>query len=310
MPLLRRRRHRRGEQRRERRSRRSPAATSRSSQTADLDRRREPEPRSLRQDADAHGGALRRPSRAEPGDFDADRRIFWESTVIMLGEPNPMLVVDASGTITKLVNVIVTDELGTVVRRSTATDPGRTAQIWVGDIQYDRARLRALPRQQPRRERARRARSGATPACSTTRRPGTTSRSSTRPTGARHAPDRRGQRRAERDHHDQGRPRPGRRSTSRPTTCRSSESQPPGVDVRVRHQAQLRADAGRDPQPPARQTSRLRHRPRGPADDAEPARTASRSRTRSARRSSTTSAAASSSAPTRRGRSSCCARTS
>jgi hypothetical protein len=40
---------------------------------------------------------------------NARRQIYWESTVIMLGEPNPTLVVDSTGKIVELVNVTVTD---------------------------------------------------------------------------------------------------------------------------------------------------------------------------------------------------------
>jgi len=43
---------------------------------------------------------------------DAHRQIFWESRVILLGEPNPELEVDATGTIVKLTNVTVADHLG------------------------------------------------------------------------------------------------------------------------------------------------------------------------------------------------------
>ena len=98
----------------------------------------------------------------------------------MLGEANPELIVDETGTIVKLVNVVVTDELGTVYGLGSTIPAGR--QIWVGDLRNDRAGI-ARFRANDARGRARRAGSGATPGSSTTRRPGTTSGSPTRRTG-------------------------------------------------------------------------------------------------------------------------------
>ncbi len=93
----------------------------------------------------AHGGAFVGHGECDSSceNKDARRQIYWETTVIMLGEPNPELTVDASGTITKLVNVTVTDENGV------SYGLGQTIQgnrIEVGDIQYDSsgvARFRA-----------------------------------------------------------------------------------------------------------------------------------------------------------------------
>ena len=92
----------------------------------------------------AHGGFLVGHHEPTPGGKDALRDIFWESTVIMLGEPNPELVIDATGKIVKIVNVIVTDENGTAYGLDSTIGAGH--QIHVGDIQYDRgglARFRA-----------------------------------------------------------------------------------------------------------------------------------------------------------------------
>src|SRR5262249_13206319 len=90
-----------------------------------------------------HGGAFVSHDRGGDVNRDARRQIYWESTVIMLGEPNPELTVDATGKITKLVNVTVKDENG-VSYGLGATIAGQ--RIEVGDIQYDSsgvARFRA-----------------------------------------------------------------------------------------------------------------------------------------------------------------------
>ena len=87
----------------------------------------------------AHGGAFVGHYGDKQGAFNANRNIFWEATVTMLGEPNPELVVDATGTIVKLVNVTVTDELGNVYGLGSTIPAGR--QIWVGDLRNDRAGL-------------------------------------------------------------------------------------------------------------------------------------------------------------------------
>ncbi|MGH3371135.1 MAG: hypothetical protein ACRDPR_14165, partial [Nocardioidaceae bacterium] len=46
-------------------------------------------------------------SEDEEGTFDPKRQIFWESRVIMIGEPNPELVVDSAGVIRTKSNVVV-----------------------------------------------------------------------------------------------------------------------------------------------------------------------------------------------------------
>src|SRR2546423_7111084 len=48
----------------------------------------------------AHGGVFVDHNGGSHGASSATRRIYWESTVILLGEPNPVLTIDASGTIT------------------------------------------------------------------------------------------------------------------------------------------------------------------------------------------------------------------
>jgi len=53
-------------------------------------------------------------SSSDGGAQNFNRYIFWESTVIMLGEPNPWLEVDSAGNITKLINVTVRDTMGHV----------------------------------------------------------------------------------------------------------------------------------------------------------------------------------------------------
>ena len=61
---------------------------------------------------------------------NALREIFWESTVVMLGEANPELVVDAAGRIIKKVNIDVVGgyQLGDIIG---------TAEIVIGALDYD-----------------------------------------------------------------------------------------------------------------------------------------------------------------------------
>ena len=61
---------------------------------------------------------------------DARRDIFWEATTIMLGEPNPELEIDASGTIVKKVNVNLQGGYG-------LGDTIPAGDIVVLDIDYD-----------------------------------------------------------------------------------------------------------------------------------------------------------------------------
>ena len=71
------------------------------------------------------------------GDYQPLRRIFFESTVIMLGEPNPELEVDASGKITKITNVVVHDENGNVYDDDDAGAQIQGGRIIVQDIVFD-----------------------------------------------------------------------------------------------------------------------------------------------------------------------------
>ena len=124
----------------------------------------------------------------------------------MLGEANPELVVDETGTIVKLVNVVVTDELGTVYGLGSTIPTGR--QIWVGDLRNDRAGI---------------VRFRANDLADAPDEPDLGQRRALRLPGdlglrpdhqrvepdPRHPPHRRGQRHADADHHDQRRARPG-----------------------------------------------------------------------------------------------------
>ena len=64
------------------------------------------------------------------GPKNARREIYWEAHVIMLGEPNPELEVDQSGTIVKMTNV-------TLATGETLGDTISGSQIIVNDIVYD-----------------------------------------------------------------------------------------------------------------------------------------------------------------------------
>ena len=76
----------------------------------------------------------------ENGD-NMKRLILWESKVIMLGEPNPSLIVDASGNVTQLVNMTVHDGTHTYVDDPFAgthtTGPLTGTTITVDDIIYN-----------------------------------------------------------------------------------------------------------------------------------------------------------------------------
>ena len=246
--------------------------------------------------ANAHGGAFVGHHEPKDGALNAYRRIFWETTVIMLGEPNPSPDRRPERQDHEARQLSVTDENGDrLPPRSTRSVPGTRS----GSATSSTTRA-GSPASAPTTSAARRtARSGATPGCSTSRRRGITSRSSTRRPDPRHPSDRRRQRQQQRDHPDRRRPRPG--PANSPADNTRSARRRLGRDLRVRHHAQLRADPGRDPQPPAGQASPPRtSSSRAPCDAAATARTpTSRSRTRSGRRSSTTSAAASSSAAER-----------
>jgi hypothetical protein len=71
-------------------------------------------------------------------DNNIDRHIDWESTTILLGEPNPSIHIEADGTISKLVNVTGVDGQGnslvTLFQNGTPVGSGR---IVLDDIVYD-----------------------------------------------------------------------------------------------------------------------------------------------------------------------------
>ena len=98
----------------------------------------------IRRDADTDEGFL---DFGNGGDAVGDqsqmkREIFWEVRVIMLGEPNPELVVDATGMVTKIVNVRVCDSNGTCYQDDPFTNTHTQGQLGghtftVDDIVYD-----------------------------------------------------------------------------------------------------------------------------------------------------------------------------
>ncbi len=80
------------------------------------------------------GGAYIGPAR-RGGDFKTDlsRDIFWESHVILLGEPNPELLIGADGRIDRITNV---DILG-MTGESVGTDLSALDEIEIADLVYD-----------------------------------------------------------------------------------------------------------------------------------------------------------------------------
>ena len=238
-------------------------------------------------DDDAHGGAFVGHYGDKLGDFNAYRNIFWEATVTMLGEANPELVVDETGTIVKLVNVVVTDDLGTVYGLGSTIPTGR--QIWVGDLRNDRAgivRFRANDL-------------ADAPASQIWGNAGLfdyqetwdyvrITNASSRTLVIHLINVVNGTQTPIITINAENVPGPTDNPANNVLAQRDERAR---RDVRVRPHAQLPRDADRDPQHPDRHDRELRHRARGPAVRAR--RTASRSTTRSARRSSTTSAAAS-----------------
>ena len=65
-------------------------------------------------DPSASGGFLDDTDEDPTGAATVNRRIFWEARVVMLGEPNPWVEIDAFGNVTKLVNATVRDDNGHV----------------------------------------------------------------------------------------------------------------------------------------------------------------------------------------------------
>ncbi len=67
----------------------------------------------FRRDAHTDGAVIGPEDSRVGGVFDAQRQVFWESRVVLLGSaPNPELEVDRTGRIIRLVNVAVRDESG------------------------------------------------------------------------------------------------------------------------------------------------------------------------------------------------------
>ena len=197
------------------------------------------------------------------GPKNALREIYWESHVIMLGEPNPELEVDASGKIVKMTNVtlatgetlgqtiagseinvndLIYDKLAKVTFYANDLSGAPDGQIWGNDglfeIQHtwDYVRLIELFGQGPAHEPDRR--------------------------GRRRRPDRRQGRRDPRAHQHAGQQRLA--ASGQPVLAGSER------DLRVRPGPHLPADRGRDPQPAAGRRSGQRHHPGRP--DREPDR--------------------------------------
>ena len=148
---------------------------------------------------------------------DARRQIYWETTVIMLGEPNPELTVDASGTDHEARQRHRQGRERRLLRLGETIQGNR---IEVGDIQYDSSGVARFRANSPV--------SGATGQRDLGQRrpvrlPGDVG---LRPDlqllaqDPRHAPDRRRERRPERARHDRRRPHPVP-VTAWPTTRRS-----------------------------------------------------------------------------------------
>ena len=83
----------------------------------------------------SHGGFLVSHDHGKDPVINARREIFWEATTIMLGEANPVLVIDSTGKITEMVNVTVKDDTGASYGLGDTIPEGR--KIEVGDIQYN-----------------------------------------------------------------------------------------------------------------------------------------------------------------------------
>ncbi len=104
------------------------------------DGRRQPVPQPLGARRRRARRRLRRPLRRQAGRLQRLPEHLLGGDVTMLGEANPELIVDETGTIVKLVNVIVTDELGNRLR-ARQHDPDRPPDLGRG------------PAQRPRRDR-------------------------------------------------------------------------------------------------------------------------------------------------------------
>ena len=81
-----------------------------------------------------HGGFLVGHYSGGDSNFNPQRLIYWESTVILLGAANPELVVDSTGKITKLSNVVVLDDQGNAYHLGDTLPAG--AKIEVQNLQF------------------------------------------------------------------------------------------------------------------------------------------------------------------------------
>jgi len=83
----------------------------------------------LQRDAEQDGGFLDFGGTNFDGHVNAGSDIYWESKVIILPSPNPELTIAPDGTITRLINVVVKDDLGTTYSLSQQIGLGRTIAV-------------------------------------------------------------------------------------------------------------------------------------------------------------------------------------
>ncbi len=93
-------------------------------------------------DPDSDGGLFDGGSEEHNGSTDAARSFYWEATVILLGEPNPVLVVDQNGVVvakTRNVHVRAYDPVTNTYSALLAVGDTVSAGWWivVGDLIYD-----------------------------------------------------------------------------------------------------------------------------------------------------------------------------
>ena len=175
----------------------------------------------LRPRPDHRRRGVRRRRRRASGDYRPLRQIFFESTVIMLGEPNPELEVDESGRITKIVNVVVRDAFGNVYDEDDvgADDPGRSHHRAGHRLRprWRRALLRQRPARLRRADGARRRDLGRRGDLQAPADVGLRALGQLLAQAARDEPDRHGQPRRPGDDRDRGRhdPRAGEQSALR-----------------------------------------------------------------------------------------------
>ena len=83
-------------------------------------------------DAESHGALIDVGGISVNGVTNFGRDIYWESTVYLAPSPNPEVTINASGTITKLVNASITDQFGNSYFLGDTIPVGRI--IEVGDL--------------------------------------------------------------------------------------------------------------------------------------------------------------------------------